>query len=191
MKNYFFLDMIIIQTALILSMISCQNSTSLKQGSDSMQIHDTLEKSDTSHQTQTSITSIDTSIISKITGGWCYVEKDTSDSTIILKDFSLTLVEKGDSLFGEYNYVFANGRHLNSSDGWSFKIRKEIILDSSTFFPFENAYDYTTLHLKFEYDRNNDVLKWKIKEPYDNNKHWLPNEINLHRCEPDKTNSLK
>ena len=191
MKNYFISVLLIFQIIFTFLTIGCQNLLSPKQSNDSTRAFDKLSKIDTSKSHSVVINSKDTSIISKMVGGWCYQEKDPRDSTIILKDFSLTLIQKEDSLFGEYNYVFGNGNHLNSSDGWSFKIRKETVLDTSLYFPFANAYDYTTLHLKLEYNRKDDILKWEVKEPYENNTHWIPAELDLHRCEPDKTDSLK
>ncbi len=81
------------QLCLILFITSCQGSVTSKQFS----IAPTYDSSTTS----------------KVIGGWCYQEKDSVDTNVIVKNFALPIVGKKDSLFGYYQYIFGNGRHIN------------------------------------------------------------------------------
>lgn len=120
---------------------------------------------------------LDSFPISKLAGGWCWSVKDSID-------FSITLVVKTDSIFGEYSNIVDNGKYLNTADDqkiWGFKVPYTIILDTSTYFQITNFYNNSTAHLKIKFDEKNDVLIWKLLED-DDNTPFLPHYATLHRC---------
>ncbi|MDE1191202.1 MAG: hypothetical protein PW786_03565 [Arachidicoccus sp.] len=144
--------------------ICCSTKSSSKK-TNSFSIKHTAEKK------------LDSFPISKLAGGWCWSVKDSID-------FSITLVVKHDSIFGEYSSIVSNGKYLNTDDDqkiWAFKIPYTIILDTSKYFPITNFYDNSTAHLKIEFDEKNDVLIWKLQEDNDNTP-FLPHYATLHRC---------
>ena len=126
---------------------------------------------------QTAEKKMDTFPISKLAGGWCWSVKDSID-------FSITLVIKHDSIFGEYSNILFNGKYLNTGDDqneWAFKIPYNKVLDTSKYFPITNFYDSSAAHLKIEFDEKNDELVWKLKED-DISTPFLPQYAILHRC---------
>ncbi len=126
---------------------------------------------------QTAETKLDFFPISKLAGGWCWSVKDSID-------FSITLVVKTDSIFGEYSNIVENGKYLNTADDqkiWGFKVPYTIILDTSKYFQITNFYDSSMAHLKIMFDEKNDVLTCKLLED-DENTPFLPQYATLHRC---------
>lgn len=111
---------------------------------------------------------------SKLYGWWRFTVKDSID-------FSIELLNQGNSIYSYYSISMFNGKYLNSSDfngDYSFKISKKDIFDSSKYISVLNHYDGTIVAAKVFYDSNTNTLFWKLPDIIQEHA-WLPKYAEL------------
>jgi len=131
---------------------------------------------------------IDSSVIKKIVGNWTSTKKEIIDSITITSVFTLNIIEKKDSILGQYVNILGNGDEINAGDDssdYSFRISKKDfynILVNQSYFSIVNweggpNKSDDIAYLKLSYLVKKDLLVWELRKA----SKWLPTNTILHR----------